>query len=357
VRLLFIISGLSTGGAEVSLVEISNKAVRLGHDVHVVSLTKSSAEFCKRFDERVGLSEIDLRSKWGAASSLYKLRKIIKAYRPDIVHSHMVHANLFAALCKLVRIFNAPLFATAHSIDEGGLSVIYRFLKGCYDHSVHISGAGLGIYIEKGYFDRSKSSYIPNGVTMPTVVKSVQELHETRRFVTLGRLVRVKNHRLMIDAIVIARKCCPEISLSIFGVGPCYDDLKEYIVRHSAESYVFLMGETSNPHQVLAQHDCFLLSSDVEGMPMSLLEACAAGLACAVTDVGSCKEVLDGLPCCFVSESGDTDKYFANVIELARAPLSSLISAKLIIRERISSKYSIESTFHSLHKLYRESLG
>jgi glycosyltransferase involved in cell wall biosynthesis len=269
----------------------------------------------------------------------------------------MVHANLFAALCRLVRIFNAPLFATAHSINEGGLSVFYRFLKGYYDHSVHISGAGLGIYIEKGYFDRNRSSYIPNGVTLPTVVKSVRELHEARRFVTLGRLVRVKNHRLMIDAIVNARRCCPEISLAIFGVGPCHDDLKEYIIKNSAESYVFLMGETCNPHQVLAKYDCFLLSSDVEGMPMSLLEACAAGLACAVTDVGSCKEVLDGLPCCFVSSAGDSDKYFADVIELARAPLSSLRSAKLIIRERISSNYSIESAFNSLHTLYREFLG
>lgn len=356
-RLMYIITGLSTGGAEVSLVEISNEALRLGHEVLIISLTNPSPDFVRRFDKRIRILTINLRSKYYAILSLYKFNGIMRSYNPDIVHSHMIHANLFAALCKLIGIIKQPLIATAHSINEGRLSVFYRVAKFFYSYTIHISNAGLELYVEKGYFNKYRSLYIPNGISVPEMGLSNLDTLVEGRFITLGRLVKLKNHKLMIDSVIHAHKHYPRVSLAIFGDGPCYDELKEYIFNNEAEKFVFLMGETSSPRRELLQSNYFLLSSDWEGMPMSLLEAAAVGLPCAVTDVGSCKEILIDLPLCFTAKQGDTNQYYSNVMALAAAPLNSVQSAKPIIRDRIVSTYSINSIFQSLYNLYRASIN
>lgn len=352
-RLMYIITGLSTGGAEVSLVEISNEALRLGHEVLIISLTNPSPDFVRRFDRRIKIFTINLRSKYYVTLSLYKFNSIMRSYKPDVVHSHMIHANLFAALCKLIGIIRQPLIATAHSINEGRLSVFYRIAKFFYSYSIHISHAGLHLYIEKCYFNKHQSLYIPNGISIPEMGLNNLDTPIEGRFITLGRLVKLKNHKLMIDSIIHAHKYYPRVSLAIFGDGPCYDELVEYIFKNEAEKFVFLMGETSSPRRELLKSNYFLLSSDWEGMPMSLLEAAAVGLPCAVTDVGSCKEILRDLPLCFTASQGDTNQYYLNVMALAAAPLNSMESAKPIIRDRIVGAYSISSTFQSLCNLYR----
>lgn len=356
-RLMYIVTGLSIGGAEVSLVEISTEALRLGHEVLIISLTNPSPDFIERFDKRIKILTINLRSKYCAILSLYKFSGIMRLYKPDMVHSHMIHANLFAALCKLIGIIKQPLIATAHSINEGRLSVFYRASKFLYNYTIHISNVGLNFYVEKGYFNKCRSLYIPNGISVPEMEFNNLDTPVEGRFITLGRLVKLKNHKLMIDSVIHARRHYPWVSLAIFGDGPCYAELEQYIFKNKAQSFIFLMGETSSPRRELLQSNYFLLSSDWEGMPMSLLEAAGVGLPCAVTDVGSCKEILIDLPLCFTATQGDTNEYYSNVMALAAAPLHSIKLAKPIIRDRIVSTYSISSTFQSMFNLYVTSIN
>lgn len=329
----------------------------MGHEVLIISLTNPSSDFVRRFDKRITILTVNLRSKYNAIQSLHKTNRIIRSYNPDVVHSHMIHANLFGALCKLIGIIKQPLIATAHSINEGRLSVFYRVAKLFFSYSIHISNAGLDLYVQKGFFNKYRSVYIPNGISVSEMGLSNLDTQIQGRFVTLGRLVKLKNHKLMIDAVIYAHKHYPRVSLAIFGDGPCYGELDEYIRKNKAENFVFLMGETSSPRLELAQSNYFLLSSDWEGMPMSLLEAAAVGLPCAVTDVGSCKEILFDLPLCFTATLGDVNQYYSNVMALAASPFDSVQNAKTIIRDRIVTTYSINSTFQSLYILYRTSIN
>lgn len=355
-RILYIISGLSTGGAEVSLVEICKEAVKLGHKVKIVSLTSPSSEFVKRFDNKIEIITINLRSKKELIYSLHQIRGLIHSYNPDVIHSHMIHANLFGAFCKMFGIIKQPLFATAHSTNEGRLSILYKFFNRFFNGSIHISKAGLEIYRKKRYFRKYTSFYIPNGVAPPDIISFFGIPRSEKRFITLGRLVKLKNHTLMIDAVINAHECYPDISLSIFGTGPLFHELEYYIKSKNASSYIFMMGETEDPLRELLQSNYFLLSSDWEGMPMSLLEACSAGLPSVVTDVGSCKEIVSNLPLCFAAEQGNKEQFFSYVLELAAASSDAQRFASPIIRDRIVEKYSIEATFLALLNIYYRSL-
>ena len=112
-------------------------------------------------------------------------------------------------------------------------------------------------------------------------------------FVTVGRLSQEKNHRRLIDAFARVHSKQPDIRLVILGGGPLELDLAEQISNLGMEPFISLAGQVDNPFAILAQSDCFVLSSDYEGQPMVILEARTLGLPVVTTSFSS---VGDSVP-------------------------------------------------------------
>ncbi len=112
-------------------------------------------------------------------------------------------------------------------------------------------------------------------------------------FVTVGRLSQEKNHRRLIDAFARVHSRHPDIRLVILGGGPLELDLAEQISNLGMEPFISLAGQVDNPFAILAQSDCFVLSSDYEGQPMVILEARTLGLPVVTTSFSS---VGDSVP-------------------------------------------------------------
>lgn len=94
-----------------------------------------------------------------------------------------------------------------------------------------------------------------------------------RTFVTAGRLSTEKNQTRLIRAFDLVHQENPDTRLVILGTGPQFDRLTAVIDELGLASAVTLAGHKPNPYVVLANSDCFVLSSDYEGQPMVLLEA------------------------------------------------------------------------------------
>jgi len=112
-------------------------------------------------------------------------------------------------------------------------------------------------------------------VSMP---RGVEQFH----FITVGRLDKGKNHKLLIEAVRETNA-----SLYIIGDGPLRSALLEQIERLGLQERVFLLGRQENPYAYLAHADCFVFGSNHEGMPNVLLEALACGLPVISTDCQS----------------------------------------------------------------------
>jgi glycosyltransferase involved in cell wall biosynthesis len=104
------------------------------------------------------------------------------------------------------------------------------------------------------------------------------------KIVTLGRLATQKNHFLLINSFNKIKDEFPKAILEIYGIGDEYQNLSTLINNLNLESRVFLKGRTNQPDKILETADIFILSSDFEGMPNSLMEAMAAGVPCISTD-------------------------------------------------------------------------
>jgi hypothetical protein len=138
-RILLVSTGLNMGGAERQVVDLADSLAALGHHVAIAYLVEGVA--LRPADPRVRLYPMHCsRSPISLLAACGRLGRLVYHWRPDVVHSHMVHANLITRLVRLV----APmprLVCTAHSNREGGRFVTwaYRLTDGLADVNTHVS--------------------------------------------------------------------------------------------------------------------------------------------------------------------------------------------------------------------------
>jgi glycosyltransferase involved in cell wall biosynthesis len=148
-----------------------------------------------------------------------------------------------------------------------------------------------------GWIDELMSHYgITNVVDevdrRATLMRVLPSQPRVRTFVTAGRLSKEKNHARLIEAFDLVHQEDPETRLVIMGSGSLRTNLAALIDELGLASAVSLAGHQHNPYTVLANSDCFVLSSDYEGQPMVLLEALVLNLPVVTTSFGSVRGAL-----------------------------------------------------------------
>jgi len=116
---------------------------------------------------------------------------------------------------------------------------------------------------------------------------SEQADQRTKDIVTVGRLSRVKNQKMMIEAINQIKERYPEYTLKIYGtdIGEGTEEsLNVLIEQYELQDKVKLMGNSDTLEKDIVNAAMFLLTSDYEGMPNALMEAMAMGIPCIATD-------------------------------------------------------------------------
>lgn len=111
-------------------------------------------------------------------------------------------------------------------------------------------------------------------------------------FVTAGRLSPEKNHARLIRAFAQTWAYHSNVRLIIMGEGPLMSELDTLIHELGMNNFITLAGHVSNPFEIMAHSDCFVLSSDYEGQPMVILEALALGIPVLTVDFGSVSSAL-----------------------------------------------------------------
>jgi glycosyltransferase involved in cell wall biosynthesis len=233
--------------------------------------------------------------------ALIRYAAFVRSWRPDVVHSHMVHANLLA---RIGRVFapRVPVVCTIHSITEGRRwrEIAYRLTDPFASATTAVSSAAAERYVRVGAVPRGRMAVIPNGLARSRQVAPVGARDAVRSavkaegnflWVTAGRLVAEKGHEMLLRAFDALRLVRPHVSLAIAGDGPERQALNRLAVELGLGQAVQLLGERDDVPTILAAADGFVLSSHWEGLPMVLLEAAWQGLPIVSTDVGGCRQV------------------------------------------------------------------
>jgi glycosyltransferase involved in cell wall biosynthesis len=304
-RILFVLTGLAYGGAETQLVRLATRLKSRGWEVSVVSLMPPKAYVEDLEAAGIPVFSLGIRRKLPDLGPVLRFARIIRKWRPDIVHSHMVHANLLA---RIVR-FLAPipvLICSARSIDEGGRfrEILYRLTDSLCDLTTQVSHAGLERYVRVGAVPRHKIRYIPNGVDTERFKPNLEDRLKFRKelgvegfvWLAVGRFDPPKDYPSMLQAFARVVHKHSNTILLIAGDGPLRKTMENLARELGIEKRTKFLGIRRDIPQLMNAADAYVMSSSWEGMPNVLLEASATGLPIVATDVGGNREiVLDGV--------------------------------------------------------------
>lgn len=163
----------------------------------------------------------------------------------------------------------------------------------------------------------TKTEYIPNGVDI-NIFKPINNRSEIRKefnipmerivLIAVGRLTYQKKIFLMIDIFNKIQKNKTDCLLIIVGTGELNQQLKNYINKNNITN-IQLMGFISDEElqKLYACSDYYIMTSEYEGQPLTLLEAMASGLPCIVSDIPNLKIVEDA-NCGIVVDFSDEEK-------------------------------------------------
>lgn len=144
--------------------------------------------------------------------------------------------------------------------------------------------------------DRITVAHIFQEVQTKQYEPQVKDKNSKFIFLTVGRLVAVKNIKLQIEAFAELIGNRDDMELWIVGDGPERGRLESFSKKLGISNQVKFLGWQSNPEKYYNQADVFLLTSEAEGWPLVIVEAAAAGLPIIMTNVGSAGElIVDGV--------------------------------------------------------------
>jgi len=293
-KILYVITGLGLGGAEKVVADLADQMTLLGHNVKIAYLT--GEVLVRPTSSDVEIFALHLNSAKSFVSASRKYQKLVKSFRPDVVHAHMVHANLFArlnrALCPVPK-----LICTAHSSNEGGKArmLAYRLTNRLSDINTNVSQEATQAMISKGAFTKKTVVTVYNGINLNNFKnnpKSIRLEQNTLNFITVGRFTDAKDYPNLINAFAILKKNNRAINLTIVGDGELRDQIESLIKELELEEDVTLLGRRSDIPQLLSQADIFVLASKFEGFGLVVAEAMACECYVVATDSGGVAEVM-----------------------------------------------------------------
>lgn len=353
-RIVHIICGPGAGGAEMLVRDMAMVMLERGHQLHIVFLQTAAESgrddsFANRFLDNLkqkGISYefIGKRSRRNPFLGIFKIRRMVKAFKPDIIHAHLYWPLLFLSFVRGI-----PVVFTKHSIQLGAPGFVVKILLRRVAAFVAICRACEEKF--KSIADKRLVN-IDNGTSFKSKPKNMSFDDGPVKLLYVGRLFPVKN----VDMIL---HCCKIIYdanflLRIAGEGPEINRLVLLAKNLGVDNKVIFLGNVSNIDELMNESDVFLLSSLSEGLPISLIEASLSGLPCIVTDVGGCKEVIERCNNGFSIPAGDVATYaekLKSIIEDAELRHKLSMNAK-----RYSDHYSIDRVVDEHIKLYTEIL-
>ena len=298
------------GGVEIVVEQLSTRMTALGHQVTCYNRKGhhvSGAEFdTNKLAEYKG---VNLKSVWtvdrkGLAAMTSSLSAAVKAAwgKYDIVH---FHAEGPCAMLWIPKLFGKRCIATIHGIDWqrskwGGFASNYiKFgekVAAKYADEIIVLSKGVQDYFWTTY--HRKTEFIPNGVNRPVIcepdmIREKFQLEKDSYILFLGRIVPEKGLRYLVEAF---KQVDTNKKLVIAGgasdTNDVVNEIKEMARQDNRIIFTgFVQGQLLD--ELYSNAYIYTLPSDLEGMPLSLLEAMSYGNCCLVSDIAECAEVVE----------------------------------------------------------------
>lgn len=309
-KIIEMIYFLSSGGAERFVVDLSNELARKGHDVTIMTLKDDSKDsknrkfYCGEIADNVKYMNLGLPDG-NSLSIQMKVYQAIKKINPNIVHLHLVNTPLYAFYAIMCLHKKIKFVETMHnSISTNYNGIVRRMLFSTIGKMKWLQFVCLSqtnfeeMKVMHPYCRATKivNGRAPQNTTLR--ISEVQKEMSTLRssedsllLLNIARCNKQKNHKRLIQAVNELNVEGRNVDVAIIGAG--FDDTKlGKELKTLASEHIHFLGTRKNIADYLMSADAFCLSSDHEGMPITLIEAILCGTPIISTPVCGCIDAI-----------------------------------------------------------------
>lgn len=356
---LFVITGLGMGGAENQVVNLADKFAEKGLDITIAYMLEPVMVEPK--NKNVKLVWLGgTKSAVGMLTSLKNLVKLIRENKPDVVHSHMFHANILARLASIFASVPKSV-STAHNTNEGGKirMLVYRLTNWLSDVFTNVSYDAVHSFEEKKAVSKGKMLAVGNGIDVEhftfssharSNIRAELGLQDKKVFITIGRFHEAKDYPNLINAFAKVVLCSENCHLLIVGDGELRSVIENKIAQLGLQQKITLLGVRKDIPDLLSTSDVFVLSSAWEGFGLVVAEAMSCERIVIGTDSGGVANIIDRYG--YVVSPRDPDS-LAQGMQKALA-LSEVEAAELgqKARQRIVEHFSLDAAVQKWLAIY-----
>ena len=284
-KILFVLPVLSSGGAERVVSIWSSELAKMGADIYLLVFYRVENEY--QVNDKVKIHVIDEnKEQYNKLSRMKKiklLRSKLKSLNPDLIIPFISHVGL---MTNIARVGLKTKMIETIRIDPK-YSPKNKLLRILRNISVLLSNSCIVQNEEqKNYFPKwmhKKIHIFANPISDEFIETKITKVDAAINSITaIGRLEPQKNHLMLINAF--SKIDNSNLTLNIYGEGTLKDELQNLINDLRLNNKIKLCGRSNNIREALLNTDLYILSSNAEGMPNSLMEAMAVGLPCISTD-------------------------------------------------------------------------
>lgn len=354
---IHIIPNLEVGGAQKLMIDIIENIDRKKFDVKIITVF---AQNWDRFRIIALENNIDILSLSDANKKINKFQIMLQACRMLIkIKPNVVHTHLNSIIYVLPAVFISGVKRRVHTFH----SIANRSSKGVYGSTLRIAlklmnftpvavGETVRRSISETYGIKLKNIYcIYNGVDRSKFYpKKDYNSNGCINFINVGSIYHVKNPELLLESFVSALDINPNMTLTFVGDGEQKKHIESQVNKLGLNDKVFLLGNRSEVGQLLRKSDIYISASNIEGVPLSVLEAMSSGLPIISTRAGGVVDIVSDNINGVLTEVGNKEELVQAILRLANSSKMRQKMSKESIQ--LSSKYDIKETVLKYENLY-----
>lgn len=360
ISVVFVITNLATGGAEMMLHKLLQNLDRSCFKPTVISLM-GKGEIGPRI-EALGIPVHTFGMRRGIPNPwvLVRLARLLRQLQPDVVHTWMYHADLLGGLAARLAGCSQVVWCLRHSNlsktenKRSTLAVVglcARLSRWVPKLIVSCSVRAQQVHAGVGYVDE-KIHLIPNGFDLDCFAPDAAARSAVRAELGLSAdapLVGVvarydvqKNHLGFVQAAAWVVQQCPQVHFALAGTGVdvANTELQAAIAAHPGlAAHMHLLGRRDDVPRLMAALDVLASPSHGEAFPNVLGEAMACGVPCVVTDAGDSAEIVATMG--RVVAVGDMEGLARELVMMLRLPAGERAAMGQQARQRVQENYEI----------------
>lgn len=371
IRVLHVTNSLNYGGLERVVIDICRYLDPAEFEPMVACIRWAGPQ--AKLLRDVGVQIIMLKKSWSVLYknvTLFNLKKVIRSNKIDVVHTHNTGPLLDAIAARLTSICFPKIIHTDHTRaswpDKKKYMIFERIASKLVYSMIAVSEEAKEKLVRFEHIPQNRIGIIDNGIAVENFHQPNERANEVKQELKIDQfkfiiglcvvLRKQKGIEHLLHALPYIIKEYPEIVCVIGGGGPERESLETLASALNLQEHIRFIGPRDDVEKILQIFDVYVLPSEWEGLPLSILEAMAAQRCIVATAVGSVPKVLKYGECGILIPPKNPGAIIEAVINLLKSPE---LRADLAVEAYrcVNEKYSARVMAKNYGSLYKKSVG